>query len=142
MMCALCLQSTDTLQTALDMQVAQASAAGYFGGYTAKMQDVGRREIDAMREAVTRRLEVEAKAPQPEMFKAYSKRLLKDLEAKGVIRTAVESVNLSLCTNHSDILKAECLRTCPTVTFPASLLLKREEIETGKVAGASVIATL
>ena len=61
---------------------------------------------------------------------------------KGTIRTAVESVNLSLHANHADVLMAECIRTFPTVTFPASLLLKREEVETRTVMGASVIAAL
>ena len=37
---------------------------------------------------------------------------------------------------------AECIRTFPTVTFPASLLLKREEIETGKRTGASIITSV
>ena len=37
---------------------------------------------------------------------------------------------------------AECIRTFPTVTFPATPLLKREEIETLKVSGASIIAAL
>ena len=41
-----------------------------------------------------------------------------------------------------DELQAECIRTFPTVTFPVTLLLKREEIETLKVSGASVIAAL
>jgi hypothetical protein len=77
-----------------------------------------------------------------EAFNLHSKRLLKDLEAKGIIRAAVESVNLSLQANHKDVLMAECIRTFPTVTFPASLLLKREEVETKKVAGSSVIAAL
>ena len=67
---------------------------------------------------------------------------MKDLEAKGIVRTAVETVNLALHANHKDVLMAECIRTFPTVTFPASLLLKREEIETLKVPGASIIAAL
>jgi hypothetical protein len=61
---------------------------------------------------------------------------------KGTIRTAEESVNLSLYAAHVDVLMAECIRTFPTVTFPASLLLKREEVETRTVTGASVIAAL
>ena len=61
---------------------------------------------------------------------------------KGTIRTAVEGINLSLHANHADVLMGECIRTFPTVTFPAMLLLKREEIETLKVSGASVIAAL
>lgn len=34
------------------------------------------------------------------------------------------------------------MRTFSYVTFPASLILKREEIETGKVRGASIITAI
>ena len=37
---------------------------------------------------------------------------------------------------------SECIRTFPTVTFPAALILKREEIETLKVSGRSIIAAV
>ena len=72
----------------------------------------------------------------------YSKRLLKDLEAKSMIRTAVETLNLSLVGAHPDVLKAECIRTFPTVTFPAAELLRREEVETHKTKGKSVIVSV
>ena len=68
-----------------------------------------------------------------------SRRLVRDLEAKGIVRTAVECTNLSIHANDSDVLTAECIRTFPTVTFPASMLLKREEIECGNTLGLSVI---
>ena len=61
---------------------------------------------------------------------------------KGTIRTALESINLSLHASHPDVLMGECIRTFPTVTFPATMILKREEIETLKVSGASIIAAL
>ena len=70
----------------------------------------------------------------------YSKRLLKDLEAKGTIRTAVEGWNLSLHAAAQDYLRAECLRTFPTVTLPASQLLRREEVETGRTSGRMATA--
>ena len=61
---------------------------------------------------------------------------MKDLELKGTIRTAVEGMNLSLHgSDDADILAAECIRTFPTVTFLATLLLKREEAETNKLSG-------
>ena len=41
-----------------------------------------------------------------------------------------------------DILRAECIRTFPSVSFPATLLLRLEEVETGKVPGHSIIAAL
>ena len=58
------------------------------------------------------------------------------------MRTAVESLNLSVHASHPDVLKAECMRTFPTVVFPASLLLKREEVETCKVVGRSIISAV
>ena len=88
------------------------------------------------------KVEVDQKKGDTRDFQKYVRRLVKDLEMKGTIRTAVEGVNLSLFANHSDVLMAECIRTFPTVTFPASLLLKREEVETFTVSGASIIAAL
>ncbi len=61
---------------------------------------------------------------------------------QGIIRTTVESLNLSLNANKTDVLSAECIRTFPTVTFPASALLRREEVETLKTPGISVIAAV
>ena len=95
-----------------------------------------------MNEALSRKASVAPKCLPHQAFAMYSKRLVKDLEAKGIIRTAVESINLSLHADHKDVTRAECIRTMPTVTFPASLLLKREEIETLKVSGASIIAAV
>ena len=83
-----------------------------------------------------------AQTPVWKAFQDYSRRLVKDLEAKGIIRTAVETLNLATHATDTDILSAECMRTFATVAFPATLLLKREEIETGKVKGRSIIAAL
>ena len=54
----------------------------------------------------------------------------------------METLSLSLAAGHPDILRAECLRTFPTVTFPAAASLRREEVETGKVRGRSIILGL
>ena len=75
-------------------------------------------------------------------FNLYSKRLVKDLEAKGIVRTAVEGINLALQAECEYTLRAEMFATMPRVVFPASLLLKREEIETRRVVGHSVIAAV
>ena len=78
----------------------------------------------------------------PTSFLYYSQRLIRDLEAKGILRTIVETTNLAIHLNKMDVLASECIRTFPTVTFAAHLLLKREEIETGKVKGTSVVAAV
>ena len=114
--------------------------AGYFGGYASKAQDMGAKELRRLREALERKVDRTARQPMPKEFHEYSKRLLKDLEAKSMVRTAVETLNLSLAADHQDVLKAECVRTFPTVTFPAASLLRREEVETGKVRGKRLIA--
>jgi len=125
-----------------DLQASMAAAAGYFGGYSSKMQDIGAAETKRLQQTVARKMEVEERLPAYKDFQKYSKRLVRDLEAKGIVRTALELLNLARFCDCSDVLMAECVRTFPTLTFPASLLLKREEIETGKRAGASVLASI
>ena len=118
-----CCQQSSTLQMTYDMQAGQAVAAGYFGGYSAKMQDIGTKELARLREAMDRKVSSTKENKAPTLFQHYSRRLVKDLEAKGIIRTAVESLNLSAHAANPDYLGAECMRTFATVTFPASLLL-------------------
>ena len=77
-----------------DMQAGQSVAAGYFGGYSAKMQEIGNKELDRLREAMERKVASSRQPPAPKAFQDYSRRLVKDLEAKGIIRTAVETLNL------------------------------------------------
>jgi hypothetical protein len=112
-----------------DFQAGLSMAAGYFGGYTAKMQDVGHRELQRMNEALARKVSVEPKHLPQHAFSLYSKRLVKDLEAKGIIRTAAEGTNLALQADCNDTLRPEMFSTMPRVAFKASLLLKREEVE-------------
>ena len=137
-----CCYSSNALQMAYDMQAGQSVAAGYFGGYSAKMQEIGTKELTRLREAIERKVAGSKQPPGPKAFQEYSRRLVRDLEAKGIIRTAVEALNLSTHAAQKDVLSAECMRTFPSVTFPANLLLKREEVETGKVKGRPIIAAV
>ena len=138
-----CCRPGDLPVQARDLQAAMAAAAGYFGGYTSKMQDIGEKEVRRLSATLTRKLAGEEKhESEAQAFQYYSRRLVRDLEAKGIVRTALESTQLSLHADHPDALMAECIRTFPTVTFPASLLLKREEVETLKTPGASIIAAV
>ena len=89
-----CRWSSIAQQTA-DLQAAQSLAAGYFGGYTAKMQDIGRRELQAMEKALERKLSTNTNT-EAKQFHDLSRRIVKDLEAKGTVRTSVEGLNLSL----------------------------------------------
>ena len=67
----------------------------YFGGYSAKIQEIGTKELDRLREALERKVASSKQPPAPKAFQEYSRRLVKDLETKGIIRTAVEALNLS-----------------------------------------------
>ena len=51
--------SRDPLDQALDMQAVMAAIAGYFGGYTSKMQPIGERQTKQLREATERKVEGE-----------------------------------------------------------------------------------
>ena len=106
------------------------------------MQDMGQKELQKLREALERKIDREQRKPLPKAFQEYSKRLLKDLEARSTVRTAVENLNLAIHGDEADVLSAECIRTFPTVTFLAPVLLRREEIETQKVKGASCIVAV
>ena len=67
---------------------------------------------------------------------------MRDLDGKGILRTSVETCNLALSADQKDVLHAECIRSFPSVNFPATQLLKREELETLKITGVSIIACM
>ena len=83
-------------EQAFDMQSSMATQAGYFGGYAAKMQHVGQRETQKLYEATSRAAASSKPGSAADEFKTYSRRLVRDLEMKGIVRTAVEGINLTL----------------------------------------------
>ena len=96
---------------AMDLQCAMSVVAGYFGGYTSKMQDIGQKEVKRLGVTVDRQLpSVIASRSAAQVLQYYSRRLVRDLEAKGIVRTAVESTLLSLHSDDKDVLMAECIR--------------------------------
>ena len=137
-----CASTVSNLQMLYDLTAMQSMLAGYFGGYSSKMQELGQKDLKRLREAFERKVDRSTHKPLPKEYQEYFKRLLKDLEAKSMVRTAVETLNLSLFGAQPDVLKAECIRTFPTVAFPASELLRREEVETQKTKGKSVIVAV
>ena len=68
------------------------------------MQDIGKKELQRLREALERKVDREDRKPLPKAFQEYSKRLLKDLEARSTVRTAVENLNLARHGNKADVL--------------------------------------
>ena len=68
---------------ARDLQCAMSVVAGYFGGYTSKLQDIGQKEVKRLSLTLDRQLpSVVASKSQAQAFQYYSRRLVRDLEAK------------------------------------------------------------
>ena len=70
-----CCDKGNALELAYQVQVAQSMTAGYFGGYSAKMQDIGKRELESMHLSVERKVETQAEGTKTRAFVDYSKRL-------------------------------------------------------------------
>ena len=87
----------DALDLAYQVQSGQAIVAGYFGGYSAKMQDVGIKECQALEKSISRKNSGTASKNEAKAFHDYSQRLVRDLEGKGVIRTSVETTFGATC---------------------------------------------
>ena len=86
----------NSLQQRWDTQSGLADAAGYLGGDTSKMQDIGVKELKRTHGILLRKLEGEPRAERSvhAMWKYYSKRLVRDLEGKGIVRAGTEIVSL------------------------------------------------
>ena len=66
-----CVNEADHAEMIYDFQAGLAMAAGYFGGYTAKMQDVGHKELQRMNATLARKVSVEPKHLPHETFVMY-----------------------------------------------------------------------
>ena len=53
-----CCQGVSDLNLLYQLQAGQSTAAGYFGGYSAKMQDIGHKELIRLEAALNRKFEV------------------------------------------------------------------------------------
>ena len=124
-----CVSAVAQLQYLYEMTAIQSMIAGYCRGYSSNLQDICSIELKRLREALERKVDRMTRLPLPREFQEYSKRLLKGLEAKSMVRAVVETLHLlSIFGTHPDVLKAECIRTFPTITFPVAELLRREEL--------------
>ena len=72
-----CYAEKDELIMAYVVQAGQAATAGYFGGYTAKMQPAGKKA------AFVRSGELKPASNEPREFSDVSRRLVRVLEGKG-----------------------------------------------------------
>ena len=137
-----CYGPENALDLAYEVQVGQSVTAGYFGGYSAKMQLVGKKEVQQLEDAISRKISYPTRETPAKQFQSYTRRLVRDLDGQGIIRTGVETTNLMVNVDAHDVWKAECIRTFATVHFPASELLAREEVEAGNRKGKQLIKAL
>ena len=73
-----CCSNASSLQMTYDMQAGQSVAAGYLGDYSAKMQEIGNKELDRLRESMERKVSSSKQQPGPKCFQEYSRRLVRD----------------------------------------------------------------
>ena len=66
-------------ELAFQVQTGQTAVAGYVGGYSAKMQDIGAKELRAMEQSISRKNTTWPPATQAKAFHEYSRRLVRDL---------------------------------------------------------------
>ena len=68
-----CFHPGDLSSQAKDLQCAMAVVAGYFGGYTSKMQDLGQREIKRLSVTLDRQMpSVLSEKSKSQVFQYYS----------------------------------------------------------------------
>ena len=84
----------------------------------------------------------DASLSQFEAFRAQTRRRIRDLEQKGVTRTALETHNLADKGDVTDLPAAESICTFPRVTFSAHLLLERQKAEAGMSSVTATVALL
>ena len=80
-----CVGTTDVRTLAYQVQSIQALIAGYFAGYAAKMQLVGKTEARRMSEALDRHPPATGDGAEAKQFREAAKRLVRDLEMKRYI---------------------------------------------------------
>ena len=113
---------------------AQLATAGYFGGYIVKAQPVGNYELrkctnnmHVLRERIATTL-----SPADQQT-AVVRRMVVDLDLKGVLRGMPEVFNLSVNMRRDDSLFQECVRTFMEISFPGGDFLARLEAETNGI---------
>jgi len=113
-----CLKD-DTMLRRLASAISKAAKAttGYFGGYTAKCQPVGKYELDQCARTLNllaHKIKGDAAYLQ---FVRVTSRMMTDLYGKGICRTMPEEFNLSTNMHKHDCTAAEFLRTYQTREF-------------------------
>lgn len=128
----------DILTIGRAVQTTQTMTTGYFAGYITKVQPCGRYELKKCTgnmHSLRERLEMRTTSDQA---RAVTRRMLTDLEQKGVLRGAVDCFNLCVNLREEDSLFHDCVRTFRSTSFPGSAFLHRLELELAGVGAECV----
>jgi hypothetical protein len=113
-------------------QRAQRNTTGYFSGYIAKRQAVGKFELKQATLNMQYLVDVIQNKSNKEQYHRVANRMLGDLEFRGHARPSTEETNLSANSHPQDVTAAEFIRTYMTQSFAGNQLLNREKHEKKK----------
>lgn len=124
-----CVASSINSDIVADTQRAQTLMTGYITGYFAKIQPVGKYELERCTQTMGfLRPKLESNNAAVQMMQTTS-RMLSDLEGRGTMHTAPETCNLNANLDDKDALAAEFVRTYRNVVFPGGAFIYRQEVE-------------
>jgi len=130
-----CIQKVSVASVACKAQRAQALTSGYFSGYIVKAQPIGRYELKKCVDKMHMLRERIGHCGPRDQAVAVARRMLTDLEMKGVLREAQASFNLCANLRPDDVLFQECIRTFMTVSLPGCAFMQRLHLELDGVGG-------
>ena len=130
-----CVEVATVARIAQKAQRSQTLTNGYFSGYMVKAQPIGKYELKKCVDKMHMLRERIANRSPKDQAVAVTRRMLTDLEMKGVLREAQTSTNLCVNLRPGDTLFQECIRTFRTVSFPGGAFMQRLQVELDGVGG-------
>ena len=125
-----CVKDVSTGEVARVESRAQLDTDGYFTGYMVKTQPIGGYELGKCLSGMDQlRSRIRIELTPEDQSKTVVRRMISDLELRGVLRGAPEIFNLSVNMRKEDSLFQECIRTFIEVSFPGKAFLDRLEAE-------------
>ena len=100
-----------------------------------KVQPVGRYELKKCADKMQMLRHAISERGLRDQAVAVARRMLTDLEMKGVLREAQTSFNLCVNLRPDDNLFQECIRTFMTISFPGGAFMQRLHMELDGVGG-------
>jgi len=130
-----CVHKASVAAVACRAQRSQALTSGYFSGYIVKAQPIGRYELKKCIDKMHILRERICNHGPRDQAVSVARRMVTDLEMKGVLRESQASFNLCANLRPEDTLFQECIRTFRTVSLPGCAFMQRLSLELDGVGG-------